>query len=385
MKLLLVTNYAPDAQQSMLRFGALLERHCTARGWQVSTIAPEKSRLTSALGNVARGRGAKWLAYIDKYVRFPARLTRWVRAETAESDAVVHIVDHSNAVYVPRHITLPWVVTCHDLLAVRGALGEDTDCPASALGRQLQRAIVRGLGRASAIVADSTSTLHDVERLVPTSRSQVRQVVPLGLNHPYRKVSPSEAHERLRAFADISWDRPFLVHVGSNLRRKNKSGVLRVFARTATRWSGNLVFCGAELPADLRAEAAALGVADRVFCARTPDNAQLEAIYSLAHALLFPSRCEGFGWPVIEAQACGCPVICSDRTSLPEVGGDAALVHALEDEAGMAESVVKLTRTSLHASVVARGYVNLKRFETERMIDAYAAVYEELLTKSGAR
>lgn len=384
MKLLLVANYAPDRQHSMQRFAELLRARWAARGGAVAVVAPEPGALTRRLA-AGRGGAAKWAGYFDKYVRFPGRLRRAVRAAAAEArdGLVVHVTDHSNAVYLPAAAPgagPPWVVTCHDLLAVRGALGEDTDCPASVLGRRLQAAIRRGLGRAAAIACDSTATRSDVERLVIPAGPQPRPVILLGLNHPYAPIGAAEAWRRLAARGGGVWERPFVLHVGSNLPRKNKAGVLRVFARLARDWPGDLVFAGPELPAELRAQAAAAGLAGRVRALRDPDNAQLEAAYSLAHALLYPSSCEGFGWPVIEAQACGCPVVCSDRTSLPEVGGDAARVHALEDEAGMAESLRRLTDPAVRAAVIARGHANLRRFDAAAMVDAYAALYEEVLT-----
>lgn len=386
MRLVLVGNYAPDAQQSMLRFGSLLEEQWKARGGAVDFLAPERSAIARCLGGLTRGGGAKWVGYFDKYVWFPRRLARALASLPANSRSIVHVVDHSNAVYVPRRRgTLPWIVTCHDLLAVRGARGEDTDCPASALGRQLQECIVRGLGRAAAIVADSTSTLRDVQRLVPAPARQTRRLALLGLSHPYRVLSAGQAMARLAAITTVPWWQPFIVHVGSNLARKNKPGALRVFARIASEWPGNIVFCGAPLPAELSAQASAAGLANRVFAVPAPDNAQLEAIYNRAHALLFPSKCEGFGWPVIEAQACGCPVVCSDRTSLPEVGGDAALIGPLGDEAGMAASLRRLSDPEFRAGVVARGLANVGRFGIDRMIDAYGEVYEEVLAGSVSR
>lgn len=385
MKIVLLCNYAPDAQQSMLRFGALLRERWQARGCEVRVIAPRRSALVEHFGRRTQ-RAGKWLGYLDKYVLFPRELRRRLGSVDKMSPTVVHVVDHSNALYVP-HASEPaahWIVTCHDLLAVRGALGEDTDCPASVLGRQLQRAIAQGLARAAAVACDSTSTLRDLERLVP-ARAQRRRVIPLGLSYPYRQIGDVEARRRLAKLRGVPWETPFLAHVGSNLPRKNKAGVLRVFARLKERWSGNLVFCGAELPSGLRAAAQAAGVGERVFAVSRLDDAQLEAVYNAAHALLFPSKCEGFGWPVIEAQACGAPVICSDRTSLPEVGGDAALVHALDDEAGMAESALKLTEPAFRAAMVRRGLANLSRFDAERMIDAYREVYEEVLSAFGQR
>ncbi|HEY1110987.1 MAG TPA: glycosyltransferase family 1 protein [Opitutaceae bacterium] len=379
MRIALVCNYAPDRQQSMLRFGEMLRSCWLERGADVTVLAPQ----ASALARCRRWRGAaaKWIAYVDKYLLFPRALARRLREwERAGGRGVVHVVDHSNAVYVPqRRAAAPWIVTCHDLLAVRGALGEDVGHATSALGRRLQSAIVAGLGRADAIVCVSSNTLQDVRQLIVPDRAQIRRSVLLGLSHPYRPVAREEARARLGALGGYDWAKPFLLHVGSNLRRKNKAGVFRVFARLAERWPGNLVFCGAELPHEVSAAAAAAGLGGRVFAIPSLENSQLEAAYSLAHALVFPSLCEGFGWPVIEAQACGCPVICSDRTSLPEVGGAAALVHAFEDEAGMAESALRLAEPALRAGVIARGHANLRRFDTVGMIDAYAQVYTEAL------
>lgn len=388
MRVLLVCNYSADRQQSMLRFGELLRAQWQARGVEISALAPLQSGVARHWAKSARL--AKWFGYVDKYIFFPPQLSRWLHADAEQRNGaptIVHVIDHSNAVYVPHaaRLKLPWVVTCHDLLAVRGAMGEDTGCPASPLGRQLQRAIVRGLSRASAIVADSTSTRHDLDRIVSSGAKQLRSVIPLALNHPYRCITENEARMRLGKLSGVPWAAPFLLHVGSNETRKNREGVMRVFARLAPHWPGNLVLCGAGLTPRLQAIAAVAGVANRVFTVSGADNPQLEAVYNLAHALLFPSICEGFGWPVIEAQACGCPVVCSDRTSLPEVGGEAVLVHALEDEAGMADSVARLREPAFRAGVIARGRANLKRFSTDRMMDAYGETYEQVLATFAGR
>lgn len=381
MKIALICNYAPDGQQSMLRFGELLRRELAARGHDVVALAP---RPLSGHRWLARAAGDKWAGYAAKYLSFPSELRdAWHGGPAADAD-IVHVVDHSNALYIPVRRDRPWVATCHDLLAVRGALGEDTDCPASWLGRRLQRAIVRGLARADAIACDSTSTLDDAARLVPHAPAQARRTILLGLNQPLAPVPSAEARARLARFDPrLAAAAPFLLHVGSNLARKNKAGVLRVFARLrADGWRGSLVFCGAPLPPGLHAQAAAAGLADAVIAVPRATEDELAALYSAAHALLFPSKCEGFGWPVLEAQACGCPVICSDRTSLPEVGGDAALVCTLDDEAGMVTAAQRLMNADVRAGVVARGLVNAGRFSVARMIDAYQQLYEDVLRTS---
>lgn len=376
MKIALVCNYAPDAQQSMLRFGELLQREFVARGHAVTTIAPAP---LSGHRWVARTLGAKWAGYAAKYLSFPSELRDALHSGPMADAQIVQVVDHSNALYIPARRDRPWIATCHDLLAVRGARGEDTDCPASWLGRRLQSAIVRGLARADAIACDSESTLSDATRLVPRPGWQRRRTIPLGLNQPLRPVPFAEARERIARRDPRLGATPYVLHVGSNLTRKNKIGVLRVFGRMrAQGWPGNLVFCGADLPADVRAATAAHGLMENVIAVPRATAAELAALYSAAQALVFPSKCEGFGWPVLEAQACGCPVICSDRTSLPEVGGDAAQTFALEDEAGMAAAALRLQSSGERAAIVARGLANAARFSVTRMIDAYLQLYEEV-------
>ena len=101
MRIVLLANYEPDAQQSMLRFGAMLEAGLTARGHEVRVVRPRK-----VFGRRASGGLAKWLGYLDKYVVFP----RALRLHAADAD-VVHVVDHSNALYVPRTRAMPWIAT----------------------------------------------------------------------------------------------------------------------------------------------------------------------------------------------------------------------------------------------------------------------------------
>jgi glycosyltransferase involved in cell wall biosynthesis len=102
----------------------------------------------------------------------------------------------------------------------------------------------------------------------------------------------------------------------------------------------------------------------------------LQALYTLAHVLLFPSLCEGFGWPIIEAQACGCPVVTSDRPPLTEVAGDAALfVPPEEIDAAAAAIASSWSRLALQKE---RGLLNAARYTTSSMIDAYLREYATL-------
>ena len=370
--ILLIGNYALDRQQSMQRFAMMMLDGLTAAGIQAELIQPEPF-----LGRfrLAGGFVAKWLAYLDKFLFFRRRLQQRIAARPA----VVHICDHSNAIYAKQIRGVPVVVTCHDLLAVRGALGEPTDTPASAAGKYLQRWIVAGLENATAISCDSQATLADAERLVARKNGKpTLQVITLGLSYPYRKLDAAEARGRLAASSLFGPDKPFALHVGSNLRRKNREGVLRIFARCQGQWNGSLVFAGEPLSPALRSLGQELGVSDRI--AELPETANelLEALYNCATALLFPSTCEGFGWPIAEAHACGCPVICTAREPMIEVAGNAALTHAIDDEAGFAADLLRLADAAERERWSAKALENAKRFSTARMISEYRDLYSSL-------
>lgn len=370
---LLIGNYPRDRQQSMQRFASMMSEGLASAGVTTELIQPE-----AFFGNFS-GVGAfmtKWLGYIDKYLLFPRRLKRKL---AGAAPSLVHICDHSNAVYVDRIKGIPTLVTSHDLLAVRGAIGDETDCPASFTGKFLQRWILSGLRRATAIACVSRATCADAEQLVRQEGDHPRlHVITLGLNYPYRKLADDERVARLAKILGLSAQLPFVIHVGSNLRRKNREGVLRIFARCKSDWNGRLVIAGDALSPSLRSLAEELGISDRIVEVLEPSSEELETLYNSATALLYPSRFEGFGWPIAEAQACGCPVICSDRGPLPEVAGDAALIHPVENESEFAADLLRLTNPAERAQWSQKSLHNAQRFDPKRMIAQYIKLYREI-------
>jgi glycosyltransferase involved in cell wall biosynthesis len=370
MKILLIGNYAPDAMESMARYAQLMHQGLREAGHQVTLVHP-----VTVLNRLQRGPHGvwKWIGYLDKHLLSVPGLRR----AAADAD-IVHVCDHGNSVYVPLAAAVPHVVTCHDLLAVRGALGEQTDCPASLAGRQLQKSIVRGLRRAQALACVSSATKRDALRLLQGYTGAVT-VTPNALNYPYRAITREQARGRLAAFPALDLANPFVLHVGSNLRRKNRQAVLRSVAAVRDSWPGRIVFAGEPLSAELRTLARELRLTDRVLEIVKPANEILEALYSQALALHFPSRFEGFGWPVIEAQACACPVICSNREPLPEVTGGAAILCDPEDFAAQGAAILKLAREpEIGEDLRYRGLRNAHSYATAPMIERFVSLYRQL-------
>ena len=378
----LIGNYPLDRQESMLRFRDLIQSRLDAAGWETVSIFPG-----SVIGGVMnKGPLVKWLRYVDKYIFFPFVLKRKLAAikrKVAGRKVVVHICDHSNAVYTGAAQRFsPVLVSCHDLLAVRGALGEDTDCPASAAGKILQKAILRGVAQANAVACISQATRGDLIRLAGAEAGEKSVHVPLALNYPYHPMSRDEALAELaRAGLDLPY-RGYVLHVGSSLRRKNREALLRAVALIREEWPGEIVFAGEALLPEERELARSLGLEKRVREVSRPDNETLRALYAAAHALIFMSRFEGFGWPVLEAQASGCPVICSNRTSVPEVAGEAGLVHEPDDYAGIARDIQRLQDAAFRDNVTSRGLENAASYSSERMMGSYEEIYRRLAEAS---
>jgi len=372
MKILLVGNYQYDGSTSMQIWAHALERELLGLGIETRLITPLP--VFGRFKPSPTGLG-KWLGYIDRYLLFP----RALRNAVANAD-VVHICDHGSSMYCSTVKGKPVVVTCNDMLAVRGALGELPEMRASRFGRYLQLWICHGLRRATRVACISQATFDDAARIL--DRREHLRVVLDALNYPYQSLPQGEAERRLANLAAIV--KPFVFHVGSNHARKNRDGILRVFAQVAAKVDLQLVFAGEALNENLLQLARQLGIEDRVIQVVKPDVSILEALYNRALVLVFPSRYEGFGWPPIEAQACGCPVVASDIPPVAEVLQSSAALHALNDEAGMAASILKLAGDQDYNQQIKQlGFENVRsRFQTSRMMSEYLSLYREVFDEN---
>ncbi len=381
-KLIVIGNYPPDGQQSMNRYAQML-----AEGVEKFGIASEIWRPAAriARGQLSTVSGVgKWLGYLDKWLFYPLELRRRVarlRRTGSLFNIRFHIADHSNAFYL-RFLPKPQTgITCHDVLAIRGARGDASAfCPASRMGRQLQAWILRNLCRAQRLAAVSATTLKQLEALAEGERTALDlnqrdwRVILNALNADFAPMKCSVA-ERLVEGVKLNLQRPFILHVGSNLPRKNRAMLLDMVAAKPEAFSGQICFAGAPIEAQLRQQANALGLTERVVEVINPPFEVLQALYSSCHAFVFPSFSEGFGWPVIEAQACGAPVISSSRQPMPEVSGGSALHADPEDSSAFAAALQDLAEASRRQALVEAGYENVKRFQPERMIREILALY----------
>jgi len=319
-------------------------------------------------------RWRKWFAYIDKFVLFIPSLVR--QARWAD---VVHVTDHSNGMYIPWVGSRPNVIACHDVIAIQAARGMVPGWHVGRSGRLFQRLIARGLARADVIACASDLTRRDLLALDVADASKVT-LARHGLNDEFAPLPPAEA-QALLAGLGLRPDEPYLLHVGLDLPRKNRRRVLEAFIALRERAAAasrpalveRLVFVGPALGPELAQLAQRHGVADRITALQGLSHAEIRAAYAGATALLFPSLQEGFGWPVIEAQACGCPVFTSDLAPMNEIGGDGAVYVDPEDPAAMAEAIEQATPRL--AELRDKGLANAARYTPGQMAAANVAAY----------
>jgi glycosyltransferase involved in cell wall biosynthesis len=372
MKILLVGNYVPDRQDSMQIYASMLDAGMRARGHEVHLLQPP-----AVLGpRVAEGSPfSKWLGYADKFVLFRRELRR--AAATAE---VVHLCDHSNAMYVPALADSAHVITCHDILAIRSAMGHFPQNRVGVTGRIFQRLIARGLRQAGAILCVSEKTRDDLRQYLEIPEERLH-IIPNALHWPYQPVS-ADACSPLLASVGLRPGEPYFFHLGGNHWYKNRGAAIEIFAelRKLPQYAeAKLVMAGGPMNPSLRTIAHKRQLDGVLLEAVGLNNDHLQALHSCALALLFPSLEEGFGWPILESQACGCPVVTTDRPPMNNVAGGAAI---LIDPAKPAESA-RTIADALQDTTRLRsdGLRNAASYTADRMLEQCEALYREVASK----
>ncbi|MEL7038523.1 MAG: glycosyltransferase family 1 protein [Cyanobacteria bacterium J06592_8] len=372
MKILLIGNYQPDAITSMDKFLEVLATNLPQFGHQVKILRPQP-KLGSLQPVIKPLR--KWLGYIDKLVFFPSQLQKSI----SWAD-IVHICDHGNAIYTQYLQNIPHLVTCHDLLAIRSGLKEFPEYQTGWTGKKLQQMIVNGLNQAHSVVCDSKNTQNDLLRL-SSIKSEAISLIHLGLNYPYSPMKYSQAKSHLERL-EIPNNSHYILHVGANHWYKNRLGVLEIFKNLLPLYKSSnlhLIMVGQPLTSEMQQFIQTHHLSQNVIERVNIDPEDLRALYSSAIALLFPSLQEGFGWPIIEAQACGCPVFTSNRPPMNEIGGQAALYI---DPSNPQQAAHRISlNLCKRKDMIDKGLMNVQKFQTEVMITKYIELYQNLILK----
>ena len=234
-----------------------------------------------------------------------------------------------------------------------------------------KRLALRGAQR---VICVSEHTRRDLVRFMPRLSPQKVRVISLGCGETFRPIA---AAERKPLMLKDLCARRLLLYVGSRMPYKNFD--LAVEAVSRVEGCALVVIGGGPLHRGHRILLQRRLPGRYLHLAQLSDEI-LNTFYNHAHALIYPSTCEGFGLPVVEAMAAGCPVIAADASAIPEVAGNAALLVPRPSAEAYGERIRALEQAPLRRALVERGFQNAKRFSWERCYRDTIAVYQELRT-----
>ncbi len=312
----------------------------------------------------------------DRYIRVPlppparAPAFRALNRRTRRDWRVgVDVVHHT--LYEPdaleRHAGTPRVCTVYDFIL---ELFDDLFPDAGPLIAQKQPY----LERCDGLLCISQTTYRDLRRLHPELDKPI-EVTPLG-------VAEAFFHPHDRPVRGVP--ESYVLHVGNRHKHKNAALLFGAFAQVAPAYPElKLVLCGNPLQAAERARLAELGILERTHCLRVSDE-DLPAVYHRAAAFVFPSRYEGYGLPVAEALAAGCPVLAADTPAVTEVADGAGLIFGPDDEDALADGLTRvLGDRVLRERLITAGRLRARALSWSRTAAATAGAYRRVI--AGAR
>jgi glycosyltransferase involved in cell wall biosynthesis len=383
MKIVYFTHPAFNSHQSMPRFAGMLAEGMQARGHVVEVWSPKpyffKMPLKASL--------KKWMGYIDQFVVFPMIVRKRVRKRPV--DTLYVFTDHALGMWVPIVKHLPHVIICHDFLAQQSAKGEIPQNPTGKSGQKYQQLIHKGYSLGANFISVSNKTKQDLHHFLGRT-PQLSKVVYNGLNKQLKSIETAAARSTMSDHTGIDLSGGYILHIGGNQWYKNRTGVVKIYNAWRKAYNNKLalVLVGHHPSPDLASEIAASVYKSDIYVLDNLDDEYINAAYSGALLLLFPSLAEGFGWPIAEAMAAGCAVITTNATPMTEVGGEAAIYLPMQpfgnDGAWASESANVLNQVinlpvDERAKIITQGLENAKRFDAQKALNEIESIFNMVL------
>ena len=366
---------------SITRYTEMISDYMISRGHHVTIWSPE-----SLLANLVKSdKIKKWLGYIDQYIIFPIAIRK--RLPQQSSDTLYVFTDHAQGPWVPIVKNKKHIIHCHDFLAQKSALNEIEENPTSWTGRLYQKIIFNGYSTGKNFISISQKTRNDLHNLIhyiPTSST----IIHNSISDNFTQVESKVARENLRKMFNSVLDNGYILHVGGNQWYKNKIGVIEIYDRWRSEYKFNipLILVGEKLSGKVLDTYSNSTYKENIHLISGITDQVLNWLYSGATALLFPSLAEGFGWPIAEAMACGCPVITTNEAPMTEVAGHAAFLISrrpiknnavdewTKDSAHMLNQVVQMLPNK-RIEVIKRGLEQIKKFNRESILSKIEQIY----------
>lgn len=322
---------------------------------------------------------SKKLGYLNLKTRFFFRYFIYPIFALFHQGEINHVIDqtYGHLVYFLNHKKT--VVTVHDLDVLRLKFLE-WKTPRDKIIRWAYLFSVSGLRKAAKIIAVSSDTKNDLIRFLKIPPQKI-EIIPEGVEPIFKEIKDKNRLMKIRE--KYCLPEKFILHVGTCWANKNIEGILDVFSElTKNKELGDLflVKVGSDWTEDQKKLIKKLGITNRVIKLPFIPKDELPAIYNLAKALVQLSFLEGFGLTVLEAMACGCPVVVSNIPALKELVGEAGVIVDLEKKKEIVKKIANLiTRESSCQWYAQRGIARAKFFRWEKTAEKTLKIYEEVI------
>ena len=330
----------------------------------------------------------KWFGYIDQYLVFPMQVKR--RIKDLPADTIFVFTDHALGPWVPLIKNRPHIIHCHDFLAQRSALREIPENPTGFTGRLYQAFIRRGYRKGKNFISISHKTKDDLHKFLNTLPT-ISEVVYNGLNQKFEEIDPDDAKKIFSQQTGIDLSGGYLLHVGGNQWYKNRIGVIEIYNALRKQEDATLplLLIGTEPSDELKKAYQLSPFKEQIHFLVNIDDKFLQLAYRAASAFLFPSLAEGFGWPIAEAMASGCPVITTNEMPMTEVAGSCAFFiprkPTNKEQAGewaaeaakVVKKVLQLTSKD-RQEIIQKGRINIERFSSDNALNRIEKIYQDI-------
>jgi glycosyltransferase involved in cell wall biosynthesis len=377
----------PDflGSQSMPRFAKMLSSGMEARGHRVEMWWPQPKFFSLPAPRFVK----KWLGYVDQYFVFPGKVRKQIAGCSPETLFV--FTDQALGPWVPLVKNRAHAIHCHDFMAQWSALGEVPENRTGWPGRKYQQYIRKGYSIGKKFISVSKKTRSDLHAFLPFLPA-FSEVVYNGMNRAFSPQDIESSRTELGLAAGLDLSAGYLLHIGGNQWYKNRSGVIMMYETWREKFSGTLplLLIGEHPDENLLKQKTASAFGKDIHFLPDVSDAMIPAAYSGASVFLFPSLDEGFGWPIVEAMACGCPVVTTNEAPMTEVAADAAfLVPRMpgdeklrtdwrEKAASVIQNIISMDGQSKDAAIE-KGIANAARFDANVALDRIESIYKTIL------
>lgn len=304
----------------------------------------------------------KWLGYIDKYLIFGIRIFFSLNKKD-----IVHICDQANSILYPFIRSKYKIITCHDLIMVNYSKKKNNKL--NFFGKIYQKLILHYLIKFENIICVSKHTLKHLSRFRKVKNKNIKVI--------YNSFNYNDLKNNLKKKII---DNKFFLHVGADIFYKNKLNLIKIYSEFFKKNKNyKLVLAGGVNSNKVLDLVKKLKLDENVIEIYNPNFNELKSLYLNAEALIFPSLFEGFGRPIIEAQALGCPVFTSNLPPMNEIGLDT--VYYIDPLNPKKSARIINNKIKNKKEIILKAYKNAKRFD-EKLISVQLLNYYKRLYKS---